>query len=75
MKDINYRLGLNVVITSVGWAVINLDKERIEDLGVRTFNIAENPKTGESLATERRIARSRRRVLRRKVYRIKRVRN
>lgn len=75
MEDINYRLGLDIGITSVGWAVINLDKERIEDLGVRIFNVAENPKTGESLATKRRIARSRRRVLRRKVYRIKRVRD
>ncbi|WP_242862364.1 type II CRISPR RNA-guided endonuclease Cas9 [Clostridium massiliamazoniense] len=74
MKDINYRLGLDIGITSVGWSVINLDKDRIEDLGVRIFSLGENPKTGESLATQRRIARGRRRVLRRKTHRIKRVR-
>ena len=30
-ESINYRLGLDIGITSVGWAVINLDKERIEE--------------------------------------------
>lgn len=73
MKDINYRLGLDIGITSVGWAVINLDKQRIEDLGVRIFNAAEQPKTGASLALPRREARGRRRLLRRKAYRISRV--
>lgn len=74
-KDINYALGLDIGITSVGWAVINLDVNRIEDLGVRIFNAAENPKDGSSLAFPRRMARGRRRLLRRKAYRIKRVRN
>ncbi|MBE6063580.1 MAG: type II CRISPR RNA-guided endonuclease Cas9 [Clostridium butyricum] len=73
MKDINYRIGLDVGIASVGWAVINLDKQRIEDLGVRIFEAAEHPKDGSSLALPRRLARSRRRLLRRKAYRIKRV--
>ena len=71
----NYRLGVDIGITSVGWAVINLDEKRIEDLGVRIFNAAENPKDGSSLATPRREARGRRRLLRRKAYRVNRVRN
>lgn len=74
-KDINYALGLDIGITSVGWSVINLDINRIEDLGVRIFNAAENPKDGSSLALPRRLARGRRRLLRRKAYRIQRVRN
>ena len=73
-KDINYALGLDIGITSVGWAVINLDLNRIEDLGVRIFNAAENPKDGSSLALPRRLARGRRRLLRRKAYRVERVR-
>ncbi|MBU5317781.1 type II CRISPR RNA-guided endonuclease Cas9 [Clostridium bornimense] len=73
-KEINYALGLDIGITSVGWSIINLDEERIEDLGVRIFNAAEHPKTGASLALPRREARGRRRLLRRKAYRIKRVR-
>lgn len=70
-----YRLGLDIGITSVGWSVINLDENRIEDLGVRIFNAAENPKDGSSLAAPRREARGRRRLLRRKAYRVKRVKN
>lgn len=75
MKEINYRLGLDIGITSVGWSVINIDKNRIEDLGVRIFNAAEHPKTGASLAEPRRLARGRRRLLRRKAYRVERVKN
>ena len=74
-KEINYSLGLDIGITSVGWSVINLDKNRIEDLGVRIFNAAENPKDGASLALPRRLARGRRRLLRRKAYRVQRVRS
>lgn len=72
-REINYSLGLDIGITSVGWSVINLDKNRIEDLGVRIFSAGENPKDGSSLALPRRTARGKRRLLRRKVYRIKRV--
>lgn len=32
-----YTIGLDVGIGSCGWAVINNDKKRIEDLGVRVF--------------------------------------
>ncbi|NMM63709.1 type II CRISPR RNA-guided endonuclease Cas9 [Clostridium sp. P21] len=74
-EEINYSLGLDIGIASVGWSVINLDVNRIEDLGVRIFNAAENPKDGASLALPRRSARGRRRLLRRKAYRVKRVKN
>ena len=73
-EEINYALGLDIGITSVGWSVINLDVNRIEDLGVRIFNAAENPKDGASLALPRRTARGRLRLTRRKAYRINRVR-
>jgi CRISPR-associated endonuclease Csn1 len=73
----SYRIGLDVGITSIGWATIILNNEgkaeRIGDLGVRIFDAAENPKTGESLASPRRMARSMRRRLRRHKHRIDRV--
>ncbi|MED5075475.1 type II CRISPR RNA-guided endonuclease Cas9, partial [Anoxybacillus geothermalis] len=69
-----YKIGLDIGITSVGWAVINLDIPRIEDLGVRIFDRAENPQTGESLALPRRLARSARRRLRRREHRLERIR-
>lgn len=74
MSSLRYNLGLDIGVTSVGWAVINLDKERIERLGVRMFEVAENPKDGSSLAAPRREARSSRRRLRRRKYRVSRVR-
>jgi hypothetical protein len=33
-----YSLGLDIGTSSVGWAVLDLDKERIHDLGVRIFS-------------------------------------
>ena len=68
-----YKIGLDIGITSVGWAIINLDENRIEDLGVRIFDKAEQPK-GEPLSLPRRIARSTRRRLRRKKHRLERIR-
>lgn len=65
-----YSLGLDIGTSSVGWAVINEDKKRIEDLGVRIFECPENPKNGESLAAPRRNARSARRRLRRRRERL-----
>lgn len=70
-----YSIGLDIGISSVGWAVINLDKDRIEDLSSRVFDVAENPKNGSSLAAPRREARSARRRLRRRRYRVSRVRS
>lgn len=69
-----YSIGLDIGISSVGWSVINLDKDRIEALNVRMFDAAENPKNGSSLATPRREARSARRRLRRRRYRVGRIR-
>lgn len=68
-----YVLGLDIGITSVGWAVLNLDKHRIEALGVRAFNAAEDPKTRASLAEPRRLARSARRRIRRRAGRLRRI--
>lgn len=65
-----YSLGLDIGTTSVGWAVINEDKQRIEDLGVRIFERPENPKNGESLSKPRRDARSTRRRLKRRRARL-----
>ena len=65
-----YSLGLDIGTTSVGWAVVNEDKQRIEDLGVRIFERPENPKNGESLAKPRREARSARRRLKRRRQRL-----
>lgn len=69
-----YSLGLDIGITSVGWAVLDMEQKRIEDLGVRLFPGAENPKDGSSLAAPRREARSSRRRLRRKRQRLSDIR-
>lgn len=59
--EFKYVLGLDIGIKSIGWAVINLDKKRIEDLGVRLFPPAERPKDGGAINEERRLARGLRR--------------
>ena len=67
-NPINYILGLDIGIASVGWAIVEIDEEenpiRLIDLGVRVFERAEVPKTGDSLAMARRLARSVRRLTR-----------
>lgn len=73
-------LGLDIGISSLGWAVVDYDKEnslnnKIIKSGVRIFTIAENPKTGESLALPRRVARGSRRTNKRKKQRIKAIKN
>lgn len=72
-----YRIGLDIGIASVGWAVLLNDDQdepfRIEDLGVRIFEAAEVPKTGASLAAPRREARTTRRRLRRRRHRLERI--
>lgn len=76
-RTLNYRIGLDIGITSVGWAVLeNNSKDepiRIVDLGVRIFDAAEVPKTGASLAAPRREARTSRRRLRRRKHRLDRI--
>lgn len=59
-------VGLDIGIASVGWAVLDPGECRIVDLGVRTFQRAENPKDGSPLALPRRLARSSRRRLKRR---------
>ena len=78
MSEFHYALGLDIGIGSVGWAVLrnqpNGEPDRIQDLGVRVFDKAEQPKTGASLAAPRRDARSARRRLRRHRHRLERIR-
>ena len=75
----SYAIGLDIGITSVGWATIALDENEkpcgIIGMGSRIFDAAEQPKTGESLAAPRRAARSARRRLRRHRHRNERIRN
>lgn len=74
MKALNYILGLDLGIASVGWSVVEIDENeypiRLIDVGVRTFERAEVPKTGDSLALARRLARSTRRLIRRRAFRL-----
>lgn len=78
MSEFHYALGLDIGIGSVGWAVLRNqpdgEPDRIQDLGVRIFDKAEQPKTGASLAAPRREARSARRRLRRHRHRLERIR-
>lgn len=73
----NYVLGLDVGITSCGWAVLELNHEdepvRIVDLNSRIFDKAEAG-NGDSLAAPRRMARGIRRLTRRRKFRLHRVR-
>ncbi len=73
-----YRIGFDIGIASVGWACMACDSEgnarHILDLGVRTFDIPENPQDGSSLAAPRREKRSSRRRLRRRNHRLERAR-
>ena len=73
-----YRLGLDVGIKSVGWCVLECDENgepiQINALNSRIFDAAEQPKTGASLAEPRRNARGLRRRIRRKTFRLERIR-
>lgn len=67
-----YTIGLDIGIASVGWAVINEEKSRIGDLGVRTFKKAEEA-DGKSLNSVRREARGTRKRIRRRAVRMQKV--
>lgn len=73
-----YRLGLDVGIKSVGWCVLECDENgepiQINALNSRIFDAAEQPKIGASLAEPRRNARGLRRRIRRKSFRLERIR-
>ncbi|MDD6847633.1 MAG: type II CRISPR RNA-guided endonuclease Cas9, partial [Oscillospiraceae bacterium] len=72
-----YSIGLDIGITSIGYAVVMLDGNdqpcRIMKMGSRIFDAAENPKDGSSLAAPRRENRGMRRRLRRKRFRKERI--
>lgn len=72
MTDKKYYLGLDLGITSVGWAVMTEEGKKfyIDDFGVRLFDSSENPKEGTTNAEERRKFRSSRRLIRRRKQRI-----
>ena len=65
----NYILGLDIGIGSVGWAVLNLDRNRIEDFGVRLFDSGESDNGKNRTSQERRRNRGTRRLIRRRSYR------
>jgi CRISPR-associated endonuclease Csn1 len=70
-----WRLGLDLGTNSIGWAVIALDsdlkpKEVIKH-GPRIFSDGRDPKSGEPLAAERRLARGIRKNIRRRKQRRK----
>ena len=69
-RHMKYSLGLDIGTTSIGWAVIDLENERIHDVGVRIFEKPEDPQSGKSLAEPRRTARSARRRLKRRRQRL-----
>ncbi len=74
MKNEKFVLGLDIGISSIGWALVDIDDEgkptKIKDVGVRIFTPGENIKTGESKARDRRLKRGVRRVLRRRAFRV-----
>ena len=61
-------LGLDLGIGSIGWAVIDSDNHRIDDLGVRTFSSGEEnaSKSADRASQKRRVKRSIRRQIRRR---------
>lgn len=65
MARMRYRLALDLGTTSLGWAMVQLDKNNnpnaVIKAGVRIFSDGRNPKDGSSLAVTRREARSMRR--------------
>lgn len=73
----NYVLGLDIGIGSVGWAVVRNEEDvkRIEDFGVRIFSSGEYPKTRERFSQQRRSKRSARRLIRRRAHRKLRLKN
>ena len=78
MYDNKYIVGLDIGISSVGWALLALDENdnpyRIIDVGSRIFTPGEEA-SGDSKAKARREKRGARRVARRREFRIDRVRN
>lgn len=70
-----YVLGLDLGITSIGWAIYDMESTTIEKCGVRLFDAAENPKDKSPLAQPRREARGMRRRIRRRAYRMQKIKD
>ncbi|WP_338974442.1 type II CRISPR RNA-guided endonuclease Cas9 [Spiroplasma endosymbiont of Tricholauxania praeusta] len=72
MNTKKYYLGLDLGISSVGWAVMTEENKEyyIDDFGVRLFECSENAKDGKTNAEQRRIFRGSRRLIRRRKQRI-----
>ena len=70
-----YRIGLDIGIGSIGWAVISGDGKtgRIEDFGTRIFDSGENPDGKSRKSQDRRVSRAARRLIRRRYYRKERL--
>ncbi len=71
-------LGIDLGISSLGWAVVEYDKDndennKIIDCGVRLFTAAETPKEKESPNKVRREARGLRRVIKRRRVRMNKI--
>lgn len=77
MKGPDYALGLDLGTTSIGWAVVQLNKadepEKLIDAGVRIFPAPVEDKTGTPLSAQRRKARSMRRMHQRRNARRKKL--
>ena len=65
-----YKLGLNIGITTVGWGIIESENNKIINSGVRLF-----PEADPENNQKRRAARSKRRIFRRKAHRLNRLRH
>lgn len=76
--DTYFTIGLDIGVASVGWAVLQPkqgeQQGRVVALGVRCFDKAEHPKTGEPLNLARRLQRNTRVRLARKAQRLKKLR-
>ncbi len=68
MKTKKYTVGFDIGITSNGWAILNEQTNKIEEMGVRMFNDA-------TQAKENRLLRSQRRNLTRKKWRKQQLKN
>lgn len=75
MDNRKYRIGLDIGIGSVGWAVISLSDagNRVESLGSRIFDSGESKDGKDRKSQERRGFRGVRRTLRRRYFRKERV--
>ncbi len=67
-------IGLDVGVNSIGFSLVDMDKNEILEMGSHLFEAAEHPKTGASLALPRREARGMRRRTTRKARKVARLR-